>query len=100
MRYVLAAVAVLATAGLLAGPASSQDRGGKKPAATGDCDLKSLEKVKWCPKCDKVLEAADLDKDGKHKGDCGEKAKEIEQCVKKCYSASCHPNKELKAGGS
>ena len=98
MRTILAAVAMLATAGLLAGPACSQDR--TKKAATGDCDLKSLEKAKWCPKCDKVLEAADVDKDGKHKGDCGEKAKEIELCVKKCYSAKCHPDKELKAGGT
>ena len=100
MRYALAVVAMLATAGLLAAPASSQDRNPKK-AATGDCDLKSLEKAKWCAKCDKVLEKDDIDKDGKCKKEgCGEKAKDIELCVKKCFSAKCHPDKELKAGGS
>ena len=91
MRTMLAAIAVVAGPALLAGPALSQDRGGKKPPS-GDCDLKNLEKAAWCEKCDKILEKGDI-KDGKHAGDCDTKVKEIEQCLKKFYAAECHPAK-------
>ncbi len=77
--WILSAAAAL----LAAGPALSQDRDGKKPP---ECDLKTTEKVAWCPKCDRVLPAEELDKDGNHKGDCATKAKEIELCVKKIYA--------------
>jgi hypothetical protein len=83
------ALMAMALAALVAAPAMSQDRGGKKPPdMTGPCDTKQTEKVKWCPKCDKVLEKADIEKD-KHKGDCGEAAKEIELCCKKLYACGC-----------
>ena len=76
--------AALALVALLAAPALSQDRMGGKAAAT-ECDLKTVEKAKWCEKCDKVLGASDIDKDGKHKGDCNGKAKDIELCIKKHF---------------
>ena len=99
MRNTLAMLAIVVTGCLVAGPALSQDRGTKKPAAS-DCDLKTLEKVSWCPKCDKVLEKGDI-KDGKHSDkECGTATKEIELCVKKYYAADCHPNKTSEKPGS
>ena len=72
---------------LIASPALSQDRGGKKPEG---CDMKSTEKAKYCPKCDKVLDKDGVDKEGKCTAkDCGTKAVEIELCVKKHFCCGC-----------
>jgi hypothetical protein len=93
MRKALTVLTAMVAVALVAG---AQDRGGKKPP---ECDLKSVEPAKWCEKCDKILEKGDIEKD-KHKGDCGGDVKNIELCVKKCWAADCHPDKELKPGGS
>lgn len=79
-----AGLLVLGTAGI------AQERGAG--AKSNDCDLKTLEKGKYCAKCDKLLEKDDCDKDGKCKT-CSEKPVEVEVCVKKFYAADCHPDK-------
>ena len=57
-----------------------------------ECDMKSIEKGLWCAKCDKLLDKADV-KEGKHT--CGEKALEVEVCVKKYYEG-CHKGPQEK----
>lgn len=86
------------TAALLAvGSGIAQERG-KGPAP---CDMKTLEKGLYCAKCDKLLGKEDLNDEKKCKAEgCGEKPVEVEVCVKERWSASCHPDKELKSGGS
>lgn len=91
------ALMILSAAMLAVGIGVAQERGGgPKP-----CDMKSLEKGLWCSKCDKLLGKDDLNDEKKCKAEgCGEKPVEVEVCVKERYTAPCHPEKELKAGGS
>lgn len=60
-------------------------------SARGPCDLKTLEKKLWCPKCVKYVEKKDT-----KGGECVKdkaKTENVEVCIKQVYVARCHPDK-------
>lgn len=80
MKKLCCTLSLLAVVGLLAG-AYLQARCTGVP-----------EKKPYCEKCDKVVETKEV-KSGKHSAD-ETKVQNVEICVKKNFSFSCHPNKE------
>ena len=60
-------------------------------SARGPCDLKTVEKRTWCPKCVKYVDKADV-----KSGECVKDKAKIENqevCIKQVYVARCHPDK-------
>jgi hypothetical protein len=60
-------------------------------SARGPCDLKTIEKRTWCPKCVKYVEKADLKGEECVKDKA--KVEKHEVCIKKVYVARCHPDR-------
>ncbi len=90
MRKLLCVLASLAVAAL---PAAAFVQAGQTR-----CDMKSVEKKTYCPKCDKVL-----GKDEAKGKKCSKDETEtlmVDVCVKKSYKFACHPAKEAKSGAS
>jgi hypothetical protein len=57
----------------------------------GPCDLKTVEKKVYCPKC-----VAYVDKKDTKSGECVKdkaKTETVEVCIKQVYVARCHPDK-------
>lgn len=60
-------------------------------SARGPCDVKTVEKRTWCPKCAKYVEKADV-----KGGECIKdktKTENHEVCIKQVYVARCHPDR-------
>ena len=91
MRKLLCVVGALAVALTIVAAQAVPDASGKP--CTG-----KVEKKDYCPKCDKILSAADV-KVGKCAKD-EEKVVKVDVCLKKSYTFKCHPAKEAKAGAS
>ena len=60
-------------------------------SARGPCDLKTVEKKLWCPKC-----VAYVDKKETKGGECVKdkaKTESHDVCIKQVYVARCHPDR-------
>lgn len=82
MRELSWALAAIVACGALA---AAQDKPSK------GCDVKTVEKGKWCEGCKELLEDKDIEK-AQHKGkDETHTVVEVDVCVKKYFESACHP---------